>query len=77
MIDPIIIADDIRKTKVCYIEDIAKLYRLYEKEIISVKVFDILYDMSVPELEVALANCKDIFERTAATKYHMKGLDCD
>jgi len=70
-----ILQDDIRKTKVCYIHDIAKLYLLYSKKRISVKVFDILYDMTVPELEIALENTRHAFEREAAVKYHMK--DCD
>ena len=70
MISRDVILDDISKTKVCLIEDIAKLYRLYSDKTISVKVFDILYDMSVPELDVAFRNCRDLLEQKAAVKHH-------
>lgn len=64
--------DDVRKTKVCYIEDIAKLFKLYADTTISIKNFDSLYDMTLEELDTTFNNYKDLFEREEADRHHLR-----
>lgn len=43
-------------TKVCYIQDIAKLLKLNTGKLLSVNEFDILYDCSIQQLHRVLTN---------------------
>jgi len=48
--------DDIRYTKVCYIQDIAKVYRLNTGKLINTDEFDTLYDANIQQLSHILNN---------------------
>lgn len=48
--------EDIKKTKLCYIEDINKAHTLLHKKSLSVENFDYLYDQPIDILEHILYN---------------------
>jgi len=55
--------DDPVFTRVCYIEDIAKMLTLYRGEPLTAKEFDILYDSPEDELIRAYDNIRQLVNR--------------